>query len=130
MIDHIKSNIKVWFDDCKFHKKTEDDFLATFNLLFRQCQKYGLKFHASKWYFCHHGQFLRTVDHQGGCALRTEEHASDKTMRKLQSGAELVQYLSAVNLMRCRIPSYSKRVAPLQAALKKVFEGKAAGFMR
>jgi hypothetical protein len=36
----------------------------------------------------------------------------------------LVQYVAAVNWMRSAIPNYSKRVAPLQAALAKVFEGK------
>jgi RNase H-like domain found in reverse transcriptase len=29
--------------------------------------------------------------------------------------------------MRCAIPKYTKRVAPLQAALEKVFEGKSRG---
>jgi hypothetical protein len=47
-----------------------------------------------------------------------------QTMQKLQNGAELVQYVAAVIWMRSAIPNYSKRVAPLQAALAKVFEGK------
>jgi hypothetical protein len=48
MMDDIKSNIKVWSDDCLLHMKTEVDLLATLNCLFKQCQKYGLKLHASK----------------------------------------------------------------------------------
>jgi RNase H-like domain found in reverse transcriptase len=36
----------------------------------------------------------------------------------------VVQYVAAVNWMRSAIPNYSKRVAPLQAALAKVSEGK------
>jgi hypothetical protein len=48
MIENIKSSIKVWFDDCLLHKKTEDDLLATLNFFFKQCQKYGLNLHASK----------------------------------------------------------------------------------
>jgi hypothetical protein len=31
MMDNIKSNIKVWLDDCLLHTKTEDDLLATLN---------------------------------------------------------------------------------------------------
>jgi hypothetical protein len=47
-----------------------------------------------------------------------------QTMHEPQNGADLVQYVAAVNWMRSAIPNYSKRVAPLQAALAKVFEGK------
>jgi predicted DNA-binding transcriptional regulator YafY len=45
-------------------------------------------------------------------------------MRELQNGADLVQYVAAVNWMRSAIPNYPKRLAPLQAALAKVFEDK------
>jgi hypothetical protein len=45
-------------------------------------------------------------------------------MQEPQNGADLVQYIAAVNGMRSAIPNYSKRVAPLKAALAKVFEGK------
>jgi Reverse transcriptase (RNA-dependent DNA polymerase) len=48
MMDDIKSNIKVWLDDCLLHTKTEDDLLATLNFLFKKCQERGLKLHASK----------------------------------------------------------------------------------
>jgi hypothetical protein len=47
-----------------------------------------------------------------------------QTMQEPQNGADLVQYVAAVNWMRSAIPNYSKRVAPLQAALAKLFEGK------
>jgi hypothetical protein len=47
MMDDIKSNIKVWLNDCLLHTKTEDDLLATLNF-FKQCQEHGLKLHASK----------------------------------------------------------------------------------
>jgi hypothetical protein len=47
-MDEIKSNIKIWFDDCLLHMNTEEDFLATLNFFFKQCQRYELKLHASK----------------------------------------------------------------------------------
>jgi hypothetical protein len=49
MMDDSKSNIIVWLDDCLLHTKTEDELLATLNFFFKQCQKYGLKLHASKY---------------------------------------------------------------------------------
>jgi hypothetical protein len=49
MMDDIKSNIKVWLHDCLLRAKPEDDLLANPNLFFKlECQKYGLKLHASK----------------------------------------------------------------------------------
>jgi Reverse transcriptase (RNA-dependent DNA polymerase) len=48
MMDDIKSNIKVWLNDCLLHTKTEDDLLATLNFFFKQCRKHGLKLRASK----------------------------------------------------------------------------------
>jgi hypothetical protein len=47
-----------------------------------------------------------------------------QTMLEPQKGADFVQYVAAVNWMRSSIPNYSKRVAPLQAALAKLFEGR------
>jgi hypothetical protein len=48
MMNYIKSNIKVWLDDCLLNTKTEDDLLETLNFFFNQCQEHGLKLHASK----------------------------------------------------------------------------------
>jgi chloramphenicol 3-O-phosphotransferase len=45
-------------------------------------------------------------------------------MQEPQNGADLVQYVAAVNWMRSAIPNYLKRVAPLQEAQAKVFWGK------
>jgi hypothetical protein len=47
-----------------------------------------------------------------------------QTKHKPQNGADLIRNVAAVNWMRSARPNYSKRVAPLQAALAKVFEGK------
>jgi hypothetical protein len=45
-------------------------------------------------------------------------------MREPQKGTGLVQYVVAVNWMKSALQKYSKRVASLQAALAKMFEGK------
>jgi RNase H-like domain found in reverse transcriptase len=119
MMDDIKSNIKVWLDDCLLHTKTEDDLLATLNLFFKQCQEHGLKLHASKCVL-----FATTVRYCGrlitkdGVCFDPKNMEALQTMQEPQNGADLVQYVAAVKWMRSAIPNYSKRVAPLQ-----VFEG-------
>jgi hypothetical protein len=125
MMDDIKSNIKVWLDDCLRHTKTEDDLLATLNLFFKQCQEHGLKMHASKCVL-----FASTVRYSGSFITKNGVRFDPKNMEALQTmnvpqnGADLVQYGPAVNWMQSAIPNYSKRVAPLLAVLAKVFEGK------
>jgi hypothetical protein len=125
MMDYINSNIKVWLDDCLLHTKTEDDLLATLDFIFKQCQKYGLKLHASKSVV-----FATTVRYCGSLITKDGVRFDPKNMEALQTthepqnGADLVQYVAAVNWKRSIIHNYTKRVAPLQAALTKVFEGK------
>jgi hypothetical protein len=49
MMDDIKSNIKVRQNDCLLYTKNEDDLLATFNFVLRQCQKFEFNLHAIKF---------------------------------------------------------------------------------
>jgi hypothetical protein len=91
MMDDIKSNIKVWLDDCLLHTKTEDDLLATLNFFFTQCQGHGLKLHASKCVL-----FATTVRYCGrlitkdGVRIDPKNMEAQQTMHELQNGADLV----------------------------------------
>jgi hypothetical protein len=125
MMDDVKSNIKVWLNDCLLNTMTEENLLATLNFLFKNCQEHGLKLHASKCVL-----FATTVRYCGrlitkdGVRFDPNNMEALQTMQKLQNCAYLVQYVAAVNWMRSAIPNYSKRVISLQAALAKVSEGK------
>jgi hypothetical protein len=44
MMDDIKSNIKVWLDDCLLHTKTKDDLLATLNFFFQAMSEVWIVF--------------------------------------------------------------------------------------
>jgi hypothetical protein len=64
MMDDIKSNIKVWLDDCLLHTKTEDDLLATLNFFFQAMP--GAWIEATRQQVrvaCNHGEVLWNVDH-------------------------------------------------------------------
>jgi hypothetical protein len=125
IVEDIRSNIKVWLDYCLLHPKTEDDLLATLNFFFNKCQKYGLNLQASNFVL-----FATIVRRCGrlvtkdGVCFDPKNMEALHTMCEPQNGADLVQYVAAVNWMRSAIPNYSKRVAPLQAALAKLFEGR------
>jgi hypothetical protein len=84
-----------------------------------------LELHASKCML-----FATMVRYCGKLFTKDGVHFDPKSMEALQTtqepqnGADLVQYVAAVNWMRSSISNYSKPVTPLQAALAKVFEGK------
>jgi hypothetical protein len=63
---------------------------------------------------------LNTKD---GVRFDPKNMESLQTMHETQNGSELVQHVASVNWMRSAVPNYSKRVAPLQEVLAKVFEG-------
>jgi RNase H-like domain found in reverse transcriptase len=80
--------------------------------------------------------FAFPVRHCGRLITKDGVHFDPKnmealqTMQEPQNGADLVQYVAEVNWIRSAIPNYSKRVAPPQAALAKVFEGKCRRTMK
>jgi hypothetical protein len=98
IIDDIKSSIAVWLDDSQFHTETEDELLATLNFLFKQCQKYGWKMHASKCVL-----FATTVRYCGrlitkdGVRFDPKNMEALQTMQEPQNGANLLQYVAAIN---------------------------------
>jgi hypothetical protein len=67
--------------------------------------------------------FATTVRYCGRLIIKEGVRLDPKNMEELhttqqpQNGADLVQYVAAVNWMRSAIPIYSKREAPPQAAL-------------
>jgi RNase H-like domain found in reverse transcriptase/Reverse transcriptase (RNA-dependent DNA polymerase) len=125
MMDDIKSNIKVWLDDCLLHTKTEDNLLAILKFFVKKCQEHGLKLHASKCVlFATTVRYFENLITKNGVRFDPKNMEALQTMQEPQNGADLVQYVAAVNWMRSAIPRYSKRVTPLQASLAKVFEGK------
>jgi hypothetical protein len=79
-MDDIKSNIKVWLDDCLLHTKTEDDLLATLNFFCKKCQEHGLKLHASKCVL-----FASTVRYCERLITKDNVRFEPKNMEELQT---------------------------------------------
>jgi hypothetical protein len=84
MIDDIKSSIKVWLNDCLLHAKTENDLFSTLNFFIKQCQKYGLTLHASKYVL-----FAITMRYCGTIMTKHGVRFDPKTMKAPQTICEL-----------------------------------------
>jgi hypothetical protein len=84
-----------------------------------------LKLHASECVlFATTGRYRERLIAKDGVRFDPKNMEALQTVHEPQNGVDFVQYVAAVNWMRSAIPNYSNRVAPLQAALAKVFEGK------
>jgi hypothetical protein len=113
MMDDIKSNIKVWLNDCLLHRKAEDDLLATLNFFFKKCQEHGLKLHASRCVlFASTERYCGRLITLDGVRVDPKNMEALQTMQEPQNDADLVQYVAVVNWMRSAIPNYSS-VRPL-----------------
>jgi Reverse transcriptase (RNA-dependent DNA polymerase) len=124
MMDDIKSNIKVWLDDCLLHTKTEDDLLATLNFFFKQCQEYGLKLHARKCVlFATMVRYCGCLDTKDGVRFDPKSMEARQSMCEPQNGVDLAQFSAAVNWMRSAIPNYSKRVANSSSSTSEIVHG-------
>jgi hypothetical protein len=91
MMNGIKSNIKVWLDDCLLHTKTEDGLLATLNFVFKAMSEVWIEAARQKVrVICNHGAVLWKADHQRWSTYRSKEHGSATAMHEPQNGADSV----------------------------------------
>jgi hypothetical protein len=97
-------------DDCLLYTKTEDDLLTTLNFFFKQCREHELKLHASNCVLlATTGRYCERLITYDGVRFDPMNMEALQTMQEPQNGADLVQYVAAVNWMRSAIPSHSKR---------------------
>jgi hypothetical protein len=98
MMEYIKSNIKVWLDNCLLHTKNEDILLAALNFFFKQCQKYELKLHVSnRVVFANMVRYCGRLTTKDDVRLDARNVKAIQTIREPQNGADLVQCVVAVN---------------------------------
>jgi hypothetical protein len=77
MMHYIKSNIKVWLDDCLLHTKTEDDLLATLKLFFQTMSEEWIEAACQQVrVVCNHGAVLSNVDNPRWSMHRSKEYGS------------------------------------------------------
>jgi hypothetical protein len=130
----IKSSIKIWLDDCLLHTKTEGDLFATLNFFVKQCQKVWIgSVRKQMCVVCNQGEVLLKVNYQGELLWKVDHQGlSTFQSKEYRSAAENAQAAEWCRLGTvCRGSQLDAkrdiqllRLAPLQATLAKVFEGK------
>jgi RNase H-like domain found in reverse transcriptase/Reverse transcriptase (RNA-dependent DNA polymerase)/Integrase zinc binding domain/Chromo (CHRromatin Organisation MOdifier) domain len=123
LMGDIKSKLTIWLDDNLAHTKSEEEHLELLEEFFKRIHGSGLKLHAEKCtLFATQIEFCGRIISDSGVRYAPKSMQTLQEMLPPSTGAELAQYMGAVNWMRSSIPNYAEKVAPLQALLEQVYD--------
>jgi RNase H-like domain found in reverse transcriptase/Reverse transcriptase (RNA-dependent DNA polymerase)/Integrase zinc binding domain len=118
LVDHVLA----WLDDLLMHAKSVAELLKYLRVFFSLCRVHNLKLHPGKCtlyslevHWC--GRLISDV----GVRFDPRRIQGLKEMATPRTGADLQQFVCALNWMRTAIPAFSKMVAPLQQLLETVY---------
>jgi hypothetical protein len=126
---HSVEQILAWLDEILLHAVKELELLTHLLALFLIRRQYNLKLHpgkcslyATKLRWC--GRLISPT----GVCFGPRRVQGLRDMEPPSMGAELQQFVCALNWMRTSLPKFSQLIAPLQAILELVYQ--AAGGQR
>jgi hypothetical protein len=125
----LVEQILAWLDDILVHAVTELELLTHLRALFLICRQYNLKIHpvkcslyATKLRWC-----VRLLSATGVC-FDPRRVQGLRDMETPSTGAELQQFVCALNWMRNSLPMFAQLIGTLQEILERVYQ--AAGGQR
>jgi Reverse transcriptase (RNA-dependent DNA polymerase)/RNase H-like domain found in reverse transcriptase len=118
----LKGQLLAWLDDLLLHAADEASLLCHLRMLFQICQDADIKLHPGKCEL-----FAREVRWCGrlisGSGVRFDPRRV-QGLRKMElptTGADLQQFLCAMNWMPTAVPNYSSMISPLHSLLEEVY---------
>ena len=118
----MKKKWLLWLDDVLLHAKTIPELLQAIEMLFGMCAEQNIKLHPAKcilfaksirWYG-------RLISSEG---IRYDPRRMEGllSMEPPQTGANLQQFVCALQWVKNGIPEFSRLVAPLHEFLERVY---------
>ena len=118
----LRDKILQWLDDLLFHCKDFNELLCGLRSFFEICRASHIKLHARKCkFFMKHVSWCGRLISQEGIRFDPRNFAALLEMQEPVTGADLQQFLCAVNWMRSAIPEFTKLIAPLAALMETVY---------
>ena len=116
-------NAIPWIDDVLMWANSDKELVELLRKLFERCKSFGLKLHAKK------SQLYTRSAIWCGRMINAEGVSHDPSrLNALRSislpvnGADLQQFICAVNWLRMTLPNYAKTIAPLMSYMEKVYK--------
>jgi Reverse transcriptase (RNA-dependent DNA polymerase) len=123
ILNPLSEQLVAWLDDLLLHATADSLMLAHLRTFFTLCREYNLKLHPGKCTL-----FADLVRWCGrlvsGIGVRFDPRRIQGLLQMSapQTGADLQQFLCALDWMRTAIPSFAELVPPLQKLLELAYQ--------
>jgi hypothetical protein len=129
MLRPLAQQILAWLDDLLLHAPSVPNLLGFLRDFFLLCRQHNLKLHPGKCVlFATEVRWCGRMISSTGVRFDPRRAQGLLDMPAPTTGADLQQFVCALNWMRTSIPSFDTLIAPLQTLLESVYE--AAGGKR
>jgi hypothetical protein len=119
----LSEQLIAWLDDLLLHATTDSLMLAHMRTFFTICREYNLKLHPAKCtLFANLVRWCERLVSGSGVRFDPRRIQGLLEMSAPQTGADLQQFLCALNWMRTAIPSFAELVSPLQRLLELAYQ--------
>jgi RNase H-like domain found in reverse transcriptase/Reverse transcriptase (RNA-dependent DNA polymerase)/Integrase zinc binding domain/Integrase core domain/Aspartyl protease len=121
LFDELHMWLKSFLDDYLLHCRTEAVLLRTLRQFFCICRRYRLKISPLKTEcFLREATFCGRLISADGVKYDPKGLQTLKDMQTPETGADLYQFISAMNWMRTSIPNFALLMAPLARLMESV----------
>lgn len=120
--DSLRSNVLWWLDDILIHAETVTEHFNAVSLFFSFCVQHNFKMHPGKCtLFATSIRWCGRVISADGISFDPRRMEGIRNLSQLETGAELQQFVCAMQWMRMGIPEFSSLVRPLAELLEIVY---------
>jgi hypothetical protein len=121
--DVLYQGLLVWLDDLLGYESTEDGLLRLLTKILQRCQEKGLKLNPKKCaFFQTEALWCGKIVSADGIRHDPARIQALQDLSAPTTGADLLQFVCAVNWMRLSIPAHNRIVEPLRQALERVYQ--------
>lgn len=120
--DQLYRSVLLWLDDLLVYSDTQEGLLEAVRELFERCRRVGLKLHAGKsQVFQVQVVWCGRLISANGVAQDPARLIALRNLPKPTTGADLQQFVCAVNWLRMSLPNYAPTIAPLLALMEAIY---------
>lgn len=118
----FNNGILIWLDDILGYHDSIDGLLQLLENLLQRCTDYGLKLNPNKCkVFSTSIVWCGRLISPAGITFQPSRISALTSMSSPQTGADLQQFLCAMNWMRSAIPDFNRVIAPLHDLLETIY---------
>lgn len=121
--EDLRAHVLSWVDDVLIHAKTFDELLGAIRRLFQVFVQLNFKLHPAKCnLFTKFVRWCGRIISEHGITFDPKRIDGLRGMETPSNGAQLQQFVCAMQWMRSAIPKFSELIKPLLDCMERVFQ--------